>query len=114
MTNLQRLAVAIWLVPAALAIPAPTQHPNDAVVLPRQPMVTAVAKLEERSPDIGDIAGSYVGSVLSGLGSGVSSFVASGIPMYFQDLPVGDGVKKSLGLSDSDLAAKPTQVLNIP
>lgn len=57
---------------------------------------------------------SFVGSVLSGLGSDVSSFVASGVPQYFQNLPVGDDVQKELGLSDKDLDALPTQVLNLP
>lgn len=37
-----------------------------------------------------------------------------GIPNYFQNFPTGSQVLSSLGQSDGDLAAKPTQVLNIP
>jgi hypothetical protein len=56
---------------------------------------------------------SDVNNVLSSLGSGLPSWVASGIPAYFQGLPTGDAVASSLGLKSSDLAALPTNVLNI-
>jgi len=64
--------------------------------------------------DILDDVGNAVDSVLSGLGSGVPSYVASGVPNFFQDFPTGTAVQSSLGLSDADVAALPTQVLNIP
>ncbi|KAH9885975.1 hypothetical protein F4778DRAFT_493711 [Xylariomycetidae sp. FL2044] len=79
------------------------------------PMITPAPNLEGR--DISDIINdptSYIGGLLSSLGSDVSSYVASGIPQYFQDFPVGDSVKSSLGIDDDQLAAAPTKVLNIP
>lgn len=55
-----------------------------------------------------------VGSILDGLGSAIPSYVASGVPNFFQDFPTGTAVQSSLGLSDGDMAALPTQVLNLP
>ncbi|KAI1431983.1 hypothetical protein GGR50DRAFT_31296 [Xylaria sp. CBS 124048] len=57
---------------------------------------------------------SYVHSVLSGLGSDVSSYVASGVPQFFQDLPIGKAVEDALDIDDADLVATPTQALNVP
>ncbi|KAI1135753.1 hypothetical protein F5Y05DRAFT_159553 [Hypoxylon sp. FL0543] len=57
---------------------------------------------------------SYIGSVVSHLGSDVSSYIASGVPQFFQDFPSGQAVESSLGINDTALAATPTQVLNIP
>lgn len=37
-----------------------------------------------------------------------------GIPGYFENLPTGTNVMSSLGIGDDDLAAIPTQVLNVP
>lgn len=54
-----------------------------------------------------------IDSILSNLGSDVPSYVASGIPNFFQGFPTGDAVKSSLGIDDKELAALPTQVLNI-
>lgn len=98
----------LWLLPAVLAVPAP------------HPMITPPPALAPRDPAevlAGrglDSVGSYIGSVISGLGSNVSSFVASGVPQYFVGLPTGTQVEKTLGISDSDLAATPTQVLDLP
>lgn len=62
---------------------------------------------------ISDLAGD-VSSVLGGLGSAIPSYVASGVPNFFQDFPTGRAVISSLGLNSSQVAALPTQVLNIP
>jgi len=51
-----------------------------------------------------------VTSVLGGL----PESVASGVPNFFQDFPVGDDVKNQLNMTDDDVDALPTQVLNIP
>ena len=59
-----------------------------------------------------DIAG--LATYLSGVVGTYPSYIASGIPNFFQDFPSGSAVESSLGISDSDLAATPTQVLNIP
>lgn len=42
------------------------------------------------------------------------SYVASGIAPFFQGYPTGTAAQSSLSLSSSDVAALPTQVLNIP
>ncbi|KAI8634492.1 hypothetical protein F5Y19DRAFT_461847 [Xylariaceae sp. FL1651] len=81
------------------------------------PIITPAPSLEDR-----DLAltqrnidpGSYINSVISGLGSDVSSYVASGVPQFFQDFPVGADVEKTLGINDNDLKATPTQALNLP
>ena len=70
-------------------------------------------KTLKRRGIISDITGD-VGSILSGLGSDIPSYVASGIPNFFQDFPTGDKVQSSLGLDDDQVKALPTQVLNIP
>ncbi|KAI0469353.1 hypothetical protein F4859DRAFT_487871 [Xylaria cf. heliscus] len=80
------------------------------------PIITPAPSLEERNEALarGFDPGSYINSVISGLGSGVSSYVASGVPQFFQDFPIGEDVEKELDIDDDDLKATPTQVLNIP
>jgi len=82
------------------------------------PIVTPAPSAEERDRALlaaRDIdPGSYVHSVIDSLGSGVSSYIASGVPQFFQDFPVGQDVEKALGINDDDLKATPTQALNIP
>lgn len=56
---------------------------------------------------------SDVGGILSELGN-VPSYVASGVPNFFQDFPTGDKIKSSLGIDDDQIKALPTQVINIP
>ncbi|TKA44241.1 hypothetical protein B0A49_13042, partial [Cryomyces minteri] len=58
--------------------------------------------------------GSDVNSILGSLGSDIPSYVASGVPNFFQGFPTGPAVQSSLGLDKSQVAALPTQVLNIP
>ena len=103
---------------AALAAAAPTVLEPNAVA-PRDPMITP--SLVEYNPSrtinyprniISDAKGSF-DSVLSGLGSDIPSYVASGVPNFFQDFPSGDKVASSLGIDDEQIAALPTQVLNI-
>lgn len=91
----------------ALAAPAPEPVPH--------PMVTPAPSLKER--ELAERAidpGSYINSLVNGIGSGVSSYVVSGVPQFFQDFPTGDKVESSLGIGDDAIAAKPTQVLNVP
>ena len=106
------LAVPLGLLAAASSVLA---APPNQVIDARHPMITHAPSLKQR--ELAERAfdpASYINSVVSGLGSDVSSFVASGVPQYFQNLPTGSQVQSSLGISDSDLAAKPTQVLNVP
>ncbi|KAL8794676.1 MAG: hypothetical protein Q9195_002751 [Heterodermia aff. obscurata] len=121
---LAKLSVA--LVPA---LPNPSWVPGIVPVRPaaEHPMITPSPSLQDPTRTVklrrgvvsdikshlsgaeSKIAG-YVGSELSGL----PSYVASGVPNFFQNFPTGDAVKSSLGLDDSQIAALPTQVLNIP
>ncbi|KAL3421568.1 hypothetical protein PVAG01_08014 [Phlyctema vagabunda] len=114
-------AVFLALVPIALAVPAPAPAPV-AIAAPPHPMITARASLEDRRLQveqrdiISDLKSltaevdSYVGSVVGTY----PSYIASGVPNFFQDFPTGDDVQSKLGLNDDDIDALPTQVLNIP
>ncbi|QIW95890.1 hypothetical protein AMS68_001408 [Peltaster fructicola] len=93
-------------------------HPTadtPAQVEARDPLITASpvgyspTRTYRHRRDLGD----DIHSILGDLGSDIPSYVASGVPNFFQDFPTGDKVKSSLGLDDSQLAALPTQVLNI-
>ncbi|KAI0852112.1 hypothetical protein F5Y00DRAFT_228680 [Daldinia vernicosa] len=101
-------SVPIWLLSlfstgAALAMP------------PSHPMITPAPDLNNRvGVNRRSEPGSYIHSIIDSLGSDVSSYVASGVPQFFQDFPSGEAVASSLGIHNSDLDAKPTQVLNIP
>ncbi|KAF2765284.1 hypothetical protein EJ03DRAFT_319701 [Teratosphaeria nubilosa] len=118
------LAARSLLLPAALCVlvaagPLPGPTPVANRVEERDPIITPAADLDWRALDkraLSDITaeiGRDVNSVLSGLGSDLPSYIASGIPQYFQGLPTGDAVASSLGIGDSELAAVPTNVLNI-
>jgi hypothetical protein len=108
-----QLALLGSLAAVAVAAPQPIPDPTPVLVAePREATITPVAKLEERN--IFEDASSYVGGVLSSLGSGVQSFVASGIPEYFANLPVGKEAQDALDVSDEEVDATPTSVLNLP
>jgi hypothetical protein len=106
----------------AAALPEPTLVP--AAVEARAPLITpAAVRFDGRNTDIDrrdiidDIvsgAGSVLQSLGGVLGTELPSYVISGIPQYFQDLPTGTQVLSRLGINDDDLAAKPTEVLNVP
>lgn len=82
--------------------PSPIQNPDPSKTY-------RFARRDILSDVVGD-----VGSVLQGLGSDIPSYVASGVPNFFQDFPIGGDAQKKANVSDDDLAAIPTQVLNIP
>lgn len=111
--------VLLVLLPVALGAPAPAR--TQVVVVPH-PMVTPAPSLTDRYPtrvrrDIISDAKSDVeglGTYLSSVLGTFPSYVASGVPNFFQDFPTGTAVLSSLGISDDDLQATPTQVLNIP
>ncbi|KAK4545129.1 hypothetical protein LTR36_003680 [Oleoguttula mirabilis] len=116
------LALRSLLLPACLCVlvaasPAPPLRPNH--VAPRDPTITPStveyhpSKTWKRPRDILSDLDGDVSSILGGLGSDIPSYVASGIPNFFQGFPTGDAVKSSLGLNDADVAALPTQVLNL-
>lgn len=119
--------ILLALLPA-VAVTAPAPAPVQIAVAPH-PMITPKASLRDRRPsriqrDIisdaasvvddatSDIAG--LGTYLSGVIGSFPSYIASGVPNFFQDFPTGTAVQSSLGINDDDLKATPTQVLNIP
>ena len=78
----------------------------------RSPEPTPAPRLEDRG--LGDTIKSDVGSVVTEVESKISGFVESGILNFPTGFPTGTDAEKSLGVSSSDLAAIPTQVLNLP
>lgn len=102
-------AVLVALLPLASAVPAPN------AVAEAHPLITEAATLVDRTPTpVRRDLSSYLGGIFSSLGSDIPSYVASGVPNFFQNFPSGSAVASSLGLSDDDLAALPTSVLNLP
>ncbi|KAI9836796.1 MAG: hypothetical protein M1819_000961 [Sarea resinae] len=112
-----RCAFLVTLVPLAWASPAarPAADPIAAplpVITPSPTEQEATRTIERRGIK-SDLSGD-VSSILGSLGSNIPSYVASGVPNFFQNWPSGSAVQSSLGLNDSQLAALPTQVLNLP
>ncbi|KAI5239141.1 hypothetical protein E4T43_06939 [Aureobasidium subglaciale] len=100
------------------ASPAPTPRRvfhlvSQAPQVTASPVELSPSRTDRLRRGIIDDLKSDVGSVLSGLGSDLPSWVASGVPNFFQGFPTGDAVVSSLGLDDSQLDALPTQVLNV-
>ena len=91
-------------------IPAPKEKP---LITPSPAAWDPTKTYKTRRDILSDVKGD-VNSILSGLGSDIPSYVASGVANFFQDFPTGDRVKTSLGLDDNQIAALPTQVLNVP
>ncbi|EUC39136.1 hypothetical protein COCCADRAFT_31863 [Bipolaris zeicola 26-R-13] len=116
-----QLAATVGLA-GAVAIPEPTAVPAKVVEV-REPLVTpAAVRFDSRMSyvqrdiidDIKSGVGGYAQSLGSVLGTDLPSFFTDGIPAWFEGLPTGSQVLKSLDIGDDDLASKPTQVLNIP
>lgn len=95
--------------------------PKPVRVLQEQPLITPSpastrwfpTRTHKKRGVISDLSGD-VNSILGSLGSDIPSYVASGVPNFFQNFPTGDAVQSSLGLDDAQVSALPTQVLNIP
>lgn len=111
--------ILLTLIPLVSAYAVPEPKPDFAA--PEHPLITpsptlhgGVTKTVKYRRGILDDLKGDVNSVLSELGSNIPSYVASGVPNFFQDFPVGDDVKKSLGIDDSQISALPTSVLNLP
>lgn len=82
---------------------------NRLAPVPATHVIREPTKVEKREIDIGG----YLDDLFSELGD-IPRYVASGIPQFFQDLPQGNDVLDRLGITNDDLDATPTQVLNIP
>lgn len=95
------------------------RSPSQPVEIAEQPLITPspaqwhATRTFKKRDVLSDIGGD-INSILSGLGSNIPSYVASGVPNFFQDFPTADKVQSSLGIDDSQVSALPTQVLNIP
>ena len=87
----------------AMITPSPARWSPTKTFKKRGVISEAVSKVEDDTK-----------SILDSLGSDIPSYVASGVPNFFQDFPTGTAVQSSLSLNDSDVKALPTQVLNIP
>lgn len=111
--------VLLALLPLVSASVVHRSLPKPAGVVQQQPIITPSpsrwfpTKTLKRRGIVSDISGD-VHSILGSLGSDIPSYVASGVPNFFQNFPMGDAVQSSLGLDDAQVSALPTQVLNIP
>ena len=115
MDRIPKIVLPLLLAPTVLAAPASNADPTARHVREaRAPVVTAAPQIDPRSPDFLDDVGDHINSLLSDIGSDVSSFVASGIPQYFQDFPVGSEVAEELGITEEDLDDEPNEILNFP
>ncbi|KAK5005938.1 hypothetical protein LTR39_005795, partial [Cryomyces antarcticus] len=106
------LAGLVSASPAALPAANPVA-PFGSLVTPSVVEQLPTRTYKERR-DILSALGSDINSILGSLGSDIPSYVASGVPNFFQGFPTGPAVQSSLGLDNSQVAALPTQVLNIP
>lgn len=107
---------------SAIAVPEPTAVP--ARVEMRAPIVTPAAirfdsrhsYLQKRNiiDDIKSGVDGIAQSWASVLGTDLPSFFTEGVPGWFEGLPTGTQVMSSLGIGDDDLAAQPTECLNLP
>lgn len=92
--------------PVAEAEPAAIAIANAQPVATASPVAWDPTKTAKHRRDVGDSINSLLG--------GFPSYVASGVPNFFQDFPQGDKVASSLGLSESAIQSLPTQVINVP
>ena len=95
------------------SIPKPGQVGQERPLITPSPASWDPTRTYKKRGLISDIAGD-VNSILSGLGSDIASYVASGVTNFFQKFPIGGDVQSRLGRQDSQIQALPTQVLNIP
>ena len=109
----------LYSVPLLALLPIAIAGPHYPLITPPPSLTDRDRRLQERgvvssviSDATSDIAG--LGSYLSSVVGTYPPYIASGVPNFFQNFPTGSDVQSSLGISDSDLAATPTQVLNIP
>ena len=123
------LRVGLPFAYASPAYPGPSQTPGivPARVAAEHPLITPSPSIQEptrtlrlRRGIIDDIRGEFsdikseVGDYVSSALGSFPSYVADGVANFFQGFPTGDKVQSSLGIDDDQVAALPTQVLNIP
>ncbi|KAI4164842.1 MAG: hypothetical protein LQ342_001475 [Letrouitia transgressa] len=112
------LFLPLFLIPFASASLARVQQAAPVVrispTITPSPVLWDPTRTYKHRRDIVDDFKAGVHSALTFLGSNVPSYVASGVPNFFQEFPIGEDVRSSLGIEPSQVAALPTQVLNIP
>ncbi|MCJ1223901.1 hypothetical protein MMC12_000544 [Toensbergia leucococca] len=108
------LVALLPFISASAAVPRPAAVAQEQPLITPSPATWDPTKTAKSRRDVLSDLTSDIDSVLSGLGSNIPSYVASGVPNFFQGFPSGSAVESSLGINSSQLAALPTQVLNIP
>ena len=113
------LLLGLLQLAATLSAPRPAKalEAEVALITPTPTLAIYECKTRNRRGVISDVTAaveSDVGSILSDVGTGLPSWVASGVLPGFQGLPTGSAVMSSAGVSSTDLDAQPTSVLNIP
>ncbi|MCJ1383321.1 hypothetical protein MMC17_006434 [Xylographa soralifera] len=100
----------IAILPLTSASPASL---NPAAALPEQPLITPPPVAWTPSKTTNNAKRGIVSDIDSDLSSLLAS-ASSDVAAVFSDFPAGADVQSSLGLDDSQIAALPTQVLNLP
>ena len=114
--HLSVLTVSFLISSYTLAAPGAAPNVADAEhpLITAAPTVIRPTRTSRWRRGLVDDIQNNVQSELDQLGSNIPSYVASGVPNFFQDFPTGDKVQSSLGLDDDQVEALPTQVLNVP
>lgn len=115
--TLVTLLHTLTILAAAYAIAEPKPDglmPEHPLITPSPTLLGDVTRTVKHRRGILDDLKGNANSVLSELGSNIPSYVASGVPNFFQGFPAAEDVRQSLGLDDSQISALPTSVLNIP
>jgi hypothetical protein len=117
------LCLPLFLLLGVIASAIPHENPKAALANEYQRRITPSPALWDSIKtekgrrgfldDLKSTASEGIGDVLSGLG-GIPSYLKSGIPDFFQGFPAADRVQSILGIDDDQIAALPTQVINIP
>ena len=100
-------------IPAGIAAERPLITPSPSLQDPTKTVKLRRGVVDDIKSGFSVAKSDVQGYVSSQLGA-LPSYVADGVADFFQGFPVGDDVKSSLGLDDEQVAALPTQVLNIP
>ena len=119
MPSTQWLATATLLTGLAAATPTQTIMPTAVAVsvpaitpafddLKKRQLASLTSRIGSAVSDVDSAVTGVFNSVLSDAGSGVPSYVTSGV-LPLDGLPTGTAVQSRLGLSDDDVAALPTQ-----
>ena len=105
--------VCLALITALPLISASPAFLNPAAALPEQPLITPPPTAWTPSKTTNNAKRGIVSDIDSDLSSLIAS-ASSDVAAIFSDFPSGVDVQSSLGLDSSQIAALPTQVLNLP